>query len=91
MSWLKDYLVSHRDFSVKVKERTGTMDGSSCGSVDCTTCNQGAEEFPNCKKASLVYENVCVRCNPGAGKKEELDKIKDDTPTLYIGETSRTV
>ena len=90
------------DFTVKVVERTGTSlkeqfptttlwDGSNCGRKDCTTCNQGAEELPNCKKASLVYENVCVRCNPGTGKKGELDKIKDDTPTLYIGETSRIV
>ena len=90
------------EFSVKVVERAGTSlkeqfpttnlwDESSCGREDCTKCNQGSEELPNCKKASLVYENVCVRCNLEAGKKGELDKIKDDTPAVYIGETCRTV
>ena len=39
----------------------------------------------------MVYENVCVNCNPGAGKKGELEQVKNDTPTLYVGEMSRTV
>ena len=38
-----------------------------------------------------MYENVCAACNPGAGKKGELEQVKNDTPTLYVGETSRTV
>ena len=55
------------------------------------TCSQGAEKLPNCKKQSLVYENVCLRCNLGAESKKELREVKDDTPTLYVGETSRSI
>ena len=90
------------DFRVKVVERAGgtlkdqfptttLWEGSSCDRTGCTTCNQGAEKLPNCKKASLVYENVCLRCNPGAGNKGELKEVKDDIPTLYVGETSRSI
>ena len=89
-------------FKVKVVERAGgalrdqfptttLWDGSSCDRMDCTTCNQGAEKLPNCRKSSLVYENVCLNCNPGAGSKGELKGVRDDIPTLYVGETSRTV
>ena len=63
-----------------------------CGrGEECTTCSQGAEKLPNCKKASLVYENVCKRCNPGADSKKELVEVKNDVPTIYVGETSRSV
>ena len=89
-------------FSVKVVERAGTAlknlfptttlwDGNQCGREECTTCYQGAEKLPNCRKASLVYENVCKRCNPGADSKKELVDVKSDIPTLYVGETSRSV
>ena len=89
-------------FHVKVVERAGTSlrnqfptttlwDGSHCGRKDCVTCSQGAEKLPNCKKASIVYENVCLQCNPGADAKGELREVKDDTPTLYVGESSRTI
>ena len=89
-------------FSVKVVERAGTTlknmfstttlwDGSKCGREECTTCNQGAEMPLNCRKASLVYENVCRKCNPGAGADKEMEEVKDDTPTLYVSESSRSV
>ena len=89
-------------FKVKVVERAGgalrdqfptttLWDGSSCDRIDCTTCNQGAEKLPNCRKSSLVYENVCLECNPGAGSKGELKGVRNDIPTLYVGETSRSV
>ena len=55
------------------------------------TCNQGAERLPNCRKSSLIYENVCLRCNPGAASKGELKEVRDDISTLYVGETSRSV
>ena len=46
--------------------------------------------FTSCTRASVVYENVCATCNPEAGAKE-LGSIKDDVPTLYVGESSRTI
>ena len=89
-------------FKVKVVERTGTTlknmfpttnlwEGQGCGRGDCTTCEQGAEMLPNCTQSSLMYENVCGTCNPGAGKDKELKEVKQDIPTLYVGETSRSV
>ena len=54
-------------------------------------CSQGTEKLPNCKKSSLVYENVCLQCNPGADTGKELREVRSDTPTLYVGESSRIV
>ena len=54
-------------------------------------CSQGTEKLPNCKKSSLVYENVCLQCNPGADTRKELREVRSDTPTLYVGESSRIV
>ena len=38
-----------------------------------------------------MYENICIECNPGATEKGELMEVRDDTPTLYVGETSRSI
>ena len=38
-----------------------------------------------------MYENICSECNPGADKKGELKQIKEGAPSLYVGETSRTI
>ena len=89
-------------FKVKVVERTGTSlkslfptnnlwDGQMCEREDCTTCQQGAEMLPNCNKSSVLYENVCGICNPKAGEDKELTGIRQDIPTLYVGENSRTI
>ena len=86
MKELTGRLAEVTGFVVKVVERAGSSlreqfptttlwEGSSCGREDCITCTQGAEKIPNCKKASLVYENVCLECNPGAGAKEELKEL----------------
>ena len=45
-----------------------------------------------CTRKSLVYENICTRCNPGAGEKKELRRMNNpDIPSLYVGETARTI
>ena len=88
-------------FGIKIVERTGATlrskfpltnlwEGAKCGRIDCVTCEQGAEVLPTCTRTSVVYENVCEECNPTAGAKE-LGSIKDDVPTIYVGETSRTL
>ena len=51
----------------------------------------GEEELPPCTKSNLVYENLCIRCNPGATGKMEPEDIRIDIPTVYIGETSRSI
>ena len=90
-------------FRVKVVERTGRSlgskfplsnlwNGSKCGRGDCTTCEQGGEEeLPDCTKQNLVYENVCVPCNSGARGRGEQEPFKTDIPTVYVGETSRSI
>ena len=89
-------------FNVKVVERTGTSlrnnmpntnpwSGSHCTRDECITCNQEAEEKPPCTKRNLVYENICVKCNPDAVKKGELKVINSEVPSVYVGETARSV
>ena len=89
-------------YKVKVAERSGTSirnalpntnpwAGSHCSREDCITCNQGAEEIPDCKKRSLVYENICLECNPGAAKMGELKVPNMEVPSIYVGETARSV
>ena len=89
-------------FRIKVVERTGQTlgskfslsslwEGTKCGRGGCTTCEQGAEELPPCSMRNLLYENICAVCNPGAPKKGELITVKEGAPSLYVGETSRTI
>ena len=92
-------------FYVKVVEKTGRSlmsqfpltnlwGGIPCGrEEDCITCYQGAEVVPNCTKQSVVYENVCASCIPGAGGKDPIkgEDLDPGKPALYVGETSRSI
>ena len=40
---------------------------------------------------SVIYENICRKCNPGAGGKKELEVVESSFPTTYVGETSRSI
>ena len=85
---------------IKVVERNGNplrsrfslnnlWDGAPCGRGECTTCTQGAELLPKCTKSSVVYENICRKCNEEAGGKKELEVVKEGS--TYVGESSRTL
>ena len=87
-------------FRVKVAERTGRSlgshfpltklwEGAQCERDDCVTCLQECEKMPQCTLNNLVYENICLACNPGASKKGELLEVREGAPTIYVGETSR--
>ena len=39
----------------------------------------------------MVYENICTICNPDAKKKGPLKEAKKEIPSLYVGETSRSI
>ena len=89
-------------FRLRVVERTGrnlltsfpqtrTWSGSKCGREDCITCNQEGEELPECTRRSVVYESICTTCNPRATKKGELEEVIKGAPSLYVGESSRSV
>ena len=72
-------------------KQTNSWKGLQCGRDECVTSHQGGEELPDCTRAGVVYESICLQCNPGAVKKGELEKVKDGTPSLYVGESSRSI
>ena len=89
-------------FGIKVVERTGSKlknilsntnpwAGSTCGREECVTCSQDSEEKPPCTKRSLVYESICLKCNPEAKKKGPLENMNMAIPSIYVGETARSV
>ena len=89
-------------FRLKVVEKTGTKlkdmfsptnvwGGSKCEREDCTTCTQGCEDLPDCTRRSIVYESICSKCNPGAKEQGPLRNINKDVPSVYVGETSRSI
>ena len=89
-------------FRIKVAERAGRplgsmfpltslWEGAQCGRGECITCLQEGEEMPPCSRKNLVYENICLECNPGATKGGDLETLKEGAPSLYIGETSRSI
>ena len=89
-------------FRIKVVERTGTSlkstlpntnpwAGAHCSREDCTTCNQAGEEKIECTKRNLVYEHICVDCNPGALNKGELKEPNTEVPSIYVGEDARSI
>ena len=44
-----------------------------------------------CTRKSLVYENICGQCNKGAKGKEDVTGSNPEIPSIYVGETSRTI
>ena len=89
-------------FKVKVVERCGSTlgsrfsqnslwQGNKCGRSDCITCEQGAEVIPDCTVPSIIYENFSAKCNPGAGAKNDIKEASREPPSVYVGETSRSI
>ena len=95
-------LESTLGFNMKIVEKMGASlrskfplynlwEGALCGREKCIPCSQGAEFVQPCTVNSVVYENICNTCNPGAGGKRKLELIESKVPTAYIGETSRSL
>ena len=91
-------------YRVKVVERGGTPlkmmfpltqigEGKECGREDCVTCTQESrgEKLPPCKKRSVLYENICLKCNPGVGEKNHKLNPPEYPPSVYVGESSRSL
>ena len=89
-------------FRIKVVERAGTRlkdmfsltnlwGGSQCAREDCTTCTQEGEDIPDCMRRGIVYESICTKCNPESIKPGPLKSVNKDVPSVYVGETSRSV
>ena len=96
------HLSSTLGYKIRVVERSGrnlltnfpqlqTWSGLQCGRTECVTCNQGGEELPPCTMKSVVYESICLKCNPEAEQKGELKKMAEGAPSLYVGESSRSI
>ena len=70
--------------------------GKECGRPDCRTCTQETrgEKLPPCTKRNVLYENICVRCNPDVGGDEKKDKgwsPPTTKPSIYVGETAKSL
>ena len=90
-------------FNIKVVERAGSSlrsrfpltnlwEGVKCPRVACVPCTQeGVEQLATCVKRNVLYENICLLCNPGAGAKGELKELKAGVPSVYIGESHRSL
>ena len=89
-------------FKIKVAERSGSSlksmfplntiwGGVHCGREDCIPCSQEGEEIGNCKMRNIVYESACKKCNPEVGNKGPLKNPCTNPPSLYVGETGRSL
>ena len=89
-------------FSIKVVERSGSSlkgkfplnnlwEGTKCPRKDCITCTQQAEFLPTCTRRNVLYENTCVLCNPGAGDKKDKGENTTKYPSVYVGESTRSI
>ena len=58
------------------------------------TSNKGAwinkDQITPCIKRSVVYENIFAVRNKGVGGKGEFSQEDPNTPSIYVGETSRS-
>ena len=71
-------------------------EGQECGRKDCRTCTQDTrgEKLPPCMKRNVLYENICVRCNPDIGGEEGEKKgwsPPTTIPSIYLGETAKSL
>ena len=55
------------------------------------TCTQRGEDKQDCTRTSVVYESICSMCNPSSLAKGELREQESEAPSLYVGETSRSI
>ena len=87
---------------IKIVERTGTplarqislttlWDGMPCWRENCTTCKQEGELIYPCFRRNVVYENICLLCNPEASGKQGRMRERDNNNSIYVGESSRSL
>ena len=54
-------------------------------------CAQGEETIEDCKRQNIVYESLCKECNPNKAKQSDPLMDNRDFPSIYVGESSRTL
>ena len=66
--------------------------GTACGRAKCHTCRQNTEKLEQCTKSNVVYESRCVSCNGQEKGKDDINlKESRELPSIYVGETSRSL
>ena len=70
--------------------------GTHCGRDRCIPCNQPTEQKQDCRRRNIIYEKVCITCNPEAGQKERRQdgqELQDGGkyPSIYVGESGRSL
>ena len=68
--------------------------GAGCSREGCIPCAQPGEKKQDCRKRNIVYESKCVLCNPEGGKYQKDGKDledKRDNPSIYVGESGRSL
>ena len=90
-------------YRIKVVERAGTPlkllfplgdlgAEEQCERRGCIPCEQPGDGVKyKCKKRSILYENICTICNPGAGEKGAKITPPKDVPSIYVGESARSL
>ena len=100
-----DRLTPMMGFRVRVTERGGTSLGSllsnknlwsgePCGREECKPCKQPGDKKEACTQRNVVYESECGECNPdGSRKVADKESLADkrEVPSLYVGETARSL
>ena len=98
----EDRMAEITGFRIKFQEAGGNIlanafntnlgSGQPCGRKDCPPC-EVSEGKVDCKARSIMYESVCLECNPVSSREEENDKNIQPAGRIgvYVGESSRSL
>jgi hypothetical protein len=94
-------------YRFKVEENSGTAlksllssrdpwAGGQCERTGCFNCHQASKQKPDCFQSNIVYESLCTVCNRDKQQDggEEMTREtggRDEQPSVYVGETSRSL
>ena len=72
---------------------TDPWSGQPCGRQSCIPCGQNGDVKQNCRKRNVIYESKCEICNPNEEDKKKSSSLKDgrENPSIYVGETARSI
>ena len=78
-------------YRFRIVEKAGTC-SPTCGRNKCHHCSQKSDKVEPCSAGNVLYESRCTLCN-GMEKGKESTTIKDsrELPSIYVGETSRSL
>ena len=97
----EETLANTTGFGIKFQEAGGTQllnmfetnleKGLHSARTPCPHCDTHTEGRDDCKARNVVYESVCLKCNPISSKKDtQQDGVARGREGVYVGETSRS-